>query len=631
MTLSIFKSLIYDIAKKIFQFNSVRTLLAFWFLIITLVPLTVVSAMIYSRTVQTRKTAIFDKLEAIRDLKVNEVSNWLDGRIGDVRTIAADNEIRMLERIYKGSEEYRQKDIAIIADARVHLDRFVRNFNAFYEIFILNPNTGKIMVSTDERDEGENHSNAPFFEETLKKRELFIKDIYYSDAEHKPSMAFSIPVFGLGGGDNIIGVLVARINLDASLYDLLLNRTGMGKTGETIIVNRNLVALNELRWHQDAPLKLRIKAKSALEAVSEKTGIVETEDYRGEKVLAAYAYIPLTGWGFVAKQDIQEVYAPIYQLRSWTLLIGITTLFGVILTALLTARTISMPIEAMHKGSEIIGSGNMDYKFGTDRKDEIGQLSRTFDQMIENIKNVTASRDELNKEIAERRHLEKAVLEIEEREKRRIGHDLHDDLGQQLAGISFKSQCMENSLREKASPDAEAAARIKFLIDRAKEQVKHLSRGLSPMVEKGERGLMVAMEELVDNTEKIFNVPCVLKCDKPVLIHNETAVTHLYRIAQESVTNAVRHAGPRNIAIGLGRDDDNITLTIKDDGKGIAEVAGQKNGMGLQTMRYRAHMIGASLDISPDVHGGTQVTCFFNDKSEKAVKSPEEGKRLNDN
>jgi hypothetical protein len=228
-------------AKKIFQFNSVRTLLAFWFLIITLLPLTVVSAMIYSQTVQTRKTAIFDKLEAIRDLKVNEVSNWLDGRIGDVRTIAADNEIRMLERIYKGSEEYRQKDIAIIADARVHLDRFVRNFNAFYEIFILNPKTGKIMVSTDERDEGENHSNAPFFKETLKKRELFIKDIYYSDAEHKPSMAFSIPVFGLGGSDNIIGVLVARINLDASLYDLLLNRTGMGKTGETLIVNRDLV------------------------------------------------------------------------------------------------------------------------------------------------------------------------------------------------------------------------------------------------------------------------------------------------------------------------------------------------------------------------------------------------------
>jgi signal transduction histidine kinase len=366
--------------------------------------------------------------------------------------------------------------------------------------------------------------------------------------------------------------------------------------------------------------KLRIEAKSAFEAVRGKTGIVETEDYRGEKVLAAYAYIPKTGWGFVAKQDIKEVYAPIYQLRSWTLLIGITTLFGVILIALLTAGT---------KGSEIIGSGNMDYKFGTDRKDEIGQLSRTFDQMIENIKNVTASRDELNKEIAERRHLEKAVLEIEERERRRIGHDLHDDLGQQLAGISFKSQCMENSLREKVSPDAEAAARIKFLIDRAKEQVKHLSRGLSPVVEKGERGLMVAMEELADNTEKIFNVPCVLQCDKPVPIYNESAVTHLYRIAQESVTNAVRHAGPGNIEIGLGRNDDNITLTIKDDGKGIAEVAGQKNGMGLQTMRYRAHMIGASIDISADVNGGTLVRCIYTDRSEMADKSPEESERVN--
>jgi hypothetical protein len=101
----------------------------------------------------------------------------------------------------------------------------------------------------------------------------------------------------------------------------------MGKTGETLIINRDLVVLNELRWHQDAPLNLRIKAKSALEAVSGKTGIVETEDYRGEMVLAAYTYIPRTDWGFVAKQDIKEVYAPIYQLRKWTFSIGILTCF----------------------------------------------------------------------------------------------------------------------------------------------------------------------------------------------------------------------------------------------------------------------------------------------------------------
>jgi hypothetical protein len=347
---------------KKFQFKSIRSRLTFWFAIIAVLPLIVVGVIIYNNMVDSRKTSIFHKLEAIRDLKVGEVNNWLDQRIGDVRILASDQEIRMLECIHEAKKEHTHEDIKIITTARDILKRYLKNYDAFYEIFIISPETKRILISTDERDEGKDRSKDPYFTEPLRTRELFIKDIYFSKTEEKPSMAFSIPVFDLHDSSHVTVILVARIDLDKSLYKLLLNRTGMGKTGETLIVNKDAVALNELRWHQNAPLNLKIKAKPAVDASRGKTGIVETVDYRGEMVLAAYTHIPLTRWGFVAKQDIKDIYAPIYEFRDLILFIGAITLAGVLIVAFRISRSISKPLEALYKGSEIIGGGNLDYK-----------------------------------------------------------------------------------------------------------------------------------------------------------------------------------------------------------------------------------------------------------------------------
>jgi len=337
-------------------------------------------------------------------------------------------------------------------------------------------------------------------------------------------------------------------------------------------------------------------------------------DYRGKPVLAAYTYIPQTKWGVIVKQDIDEVFAPIYELEKWTLLVVVMTAIGVVILAIMVSVSISKSVEALDKGTEIIGSGNLDHKVGTDRQDEIGKLSRKFDQMIEKIKLVTASRDELNKEIAERRILEKAVFEVEEQERQRIGYDLHDGLGQLLTGISFKSQYLFDSLKERSAPQTEDAKRITFLIDRAKEKVKLLSKGLSPIVGKGEESLMLAMKDLVARAEEMFNVHCRLRCDTPVLINNGSAVANLYRIAQEAVTNAVKHGKSKNIEVCLEREDDEIILTIKDDGNGIHEFNTGNSGMGLGIMKYRANIINASFYIRPLESGGTLVKCVLNDK-----------------
>ena len=149
-------------------------------------------------------------------------------------------------------------------------------------------------------------------------------------------MTFSIPIYGEDGG--IVAILVARIDLEHSLYELLLERAGMGNTGETLIINQDVVALNELRWYPDAPLKLNIKARPAVMASQGKTGITETPDYRGEEVLAAYTFIPRARWGFVAKQDLKEIYAPVQAMFIHILVVVLISAVAVYLLALFVAR-----------------------------------------------------------------------------------------------------------------------------------------------------------------------------------------------------------------------------------------------------------------------------------------------------
>lgn len=219
----------------------------------------------------------------------------------------------------------------------------------------------------------------------------------------------------------------------------------------------------------------------------------------------------------------------------------------------------------------------------------------------------------IGRDITERKRLEESLLKIEERERQHIGHDLHDDLGQMLIGILLKSKSMELKLKNNHTIKDKDLSEITSLLSKATQHVKELSLGLSPIVEEGEESLMVAMEQIASNSKILFDVKCAVKYDDPVPIHNERAVLQLYRIAQEAVTNAVKHADPGHIEIYLRKEDNVITITIQDDGRGISGMSERSNGMGMQIMKYRANAIGASLDIHSETDMGTSVTCTFPD------------------
>jgi PAS domain S-box-containing protein len=214
------------------------------------------------------------------------------------------------------------------------------------------------------------------------------------------------------------------------------------------------------------------------------------------------------------------------------------------------------------------------------------------------------------RDITERRRLEREILEISNREQRRIGHDLHDGVCQQLAAITYLLDILGDRLEEKKAPEFAEAQRIGNLINDANAHARSVARGLFP-VRLEEHGLVLAIEELTASVANRYRITCrLVNRAVPFNVDSETEL-HLYYIVQEALLNAVNHGKATSVIITLVPEADRLRLTIQDNGNGFEQTSKDRYGMGIRIMRYRAKVIGASLDLHSQLNHGTQITCVF--------------------
>ena len=217
----------------------------------------------------------------------------------------------------------------------------------------------------------------------------------------------------------------------------------------------------------------------------------------------------------------------------------------------------------------------------------------------------------IGREVTERRRLENEILEISTREQRRIGHDLHDGVCQQLSGIALIADTLADKLDEQRSTDAAEAHKIAELLNKANKQARGLARGLFPL-QLEENGLVAALEELTENATAFFNTRCEFISESPVVVQEHIMAHHLFYIAQEAILNAVKHGKAALIQVQLSAaNGDGYRLTVRDNGVGVNFPLPNGTGMGIRIMKYRARMIGAELDIAARPEGGTEVVCRF--------------------
>ncbi len=222
---------------------------------------------------------------------------------------------------------------------------------------------------------------------------------------------------------------------------------------------------------------------------------------------------------------------------------------------------------------------------------------------------LTVANEQLLRENEQRKSLERQILEISEREQRRIGQELHDSIGQQFTGIAFMTKVLEQRLSSKLPIEAARAAEIARLVNQATEQARSLAKGLHPIdLEAG--SLTSALEDLATGTQNLFGIKCTFECDKLIETGNANISVNLYRIVQEAINNAIKHGNAHNISIKMVLDSDKSVLTIENDGSVFPDTIDSK-GMGLQIMNHRAELIDGLLEVRKGAKGGAVVTCTF--------------------
>jgi len=209
-------------------------------------------------------------------------------------------------------------------------------------------------------------------------------------------------------------------------------------------------------------------------------------------------------------------------------------------------------------------------------------------------------------DVTERKRLQREILNLVESEQARLGHDLHDGVGQTMTGIISLLNALEHDLSGEPQKDAH---RIRELLQESVAEIRRMSHGLSPTSVKY-RGLRGGLELLAETARLNYRTPCTCEVDRSIEINDTEVETHLYRICQEAINNALRHGKPSHLFISLTKKNGDVILQIQDDGKGLEKAEKiAKPGIGLRVMEYRANLIGATLQAGPAPRKGFQVTC----------------------
>ena len=438
-------------------FGSIQTRLIFYFCLLFVVILVTTNLICivgvpftsYAGRQGQKKTEVFRSLKLIAELKEERLLRWIkelhsDAWIASENDFTVTNVLQLLEAIREfsaGGREDAELWVLVRQDKGYknlvkYLDNIISVYGVYNEILIADSETGTIIVSTDDADVGGNISQQPFFTGVLGNRDDYLSDIKLNPQSQQPTFQFSHVIKGKEG--EVVAVLVMEVNVDDIIKPMLHTGEGLGERGEALLVNKDVKILTSLK-HPLAdgstakPLEYQIKAKPAVLAASGEEGIIETKDYRGELVLAAYRYIRVTpewGWGMVVKRDAAELFAPLRQDIIYTSLIGLVGILVVIGLIIVIARSLTRSIVSLNQTAHEVAEGNLDARASVSSSDEVGFLATTFNSMLQRIQNwhnelddqvnvrtteLNKTNEELRKEIAERKKVEKELWENTER------------------------------------------------------------------------------------------------------------------------------------------------------------------------------------------------------------------------
>ena len=616
----------------------IRQKLLLVFLFIGVVPIVGIGILTFRRTADALRKHALSKLELVTDLKVKRLELFIDSVGADLQ-IAQDyynlqDHVPVLTTFanHRTAPEY----LAAVAA----LDRQLHTFatvKGYMDVVLADPQ-GRIVyrIAQGRSDLELDRFLADVDPEGFQgaQKGVYIAQVFLDRAAG--NTFFMLATAPIRGPDGIIvGFLAFQLPM-RTIYAAVQDSTGLGKTGETLIgtlEGQEILFLTPLRHVENAALTHRVRmgeprALPMQAAVSGKVGSGVSVDYRGEEVLAAWRHIPSVHWGMVAKTDAREAFAPVRVLQVTVLVISLIVLVVVMLLALGFAESLSKPIRALQRGAEIIRQGDRQYSVRTNATDEIGRLSRAFDDMVEALREKSLELEDSNKELQN-------LLYV-------TSHDLKEP----LAGIEMLSRLVQDEYAPRLDTEGQdvvqrivaASLRMRGLLD----DLLALSRARTVALptEEVEGGVVVqdAVTRL-EQTIKRTGAKVTVESNLPRLFADRTWATQgVYNL----VGNALKYTRPGQtpeVEIAAFRPNgtagDEVGVVVRDRGLGVAPEDAERifglfqravgkeiegHGAGLAIVRAVAQRHAGRAWVTPRDGGGSEFVITFGSRQRQETQ-----------
>jgi len=540
----------------------------------------------------------FSQMNSVRVIKTNLIENFFYNCKKDVQLATSSSDIQGIIRkinTIHNSSGFNNIDSNLYNFNNSFVNEISKEY--YNNIYIIGHN--KIIYPVKANNASNINKNL-LWRNTIESNSVYLNDFSQTDSLSQFHITLSSKI--IDSLNMPIGIIVFEILPDA-IDSIMLNNdpsNGLGISGESYLVGSDYLMRSSSRFQINSILNTQVKTEAVDSAFINLPGTKVIEDYRGVMVLSSYnkINIPNLNWAILVEIDYNEVTVPIYKIRNEITFISIFIFLIVLIVIIILSRKITYPIQKLNQAAHEVGLGNFEVEIHYNSNDEIGELSDTFNQMIEKLKTQAKELE------TERSKSLRSLIDGQETERQRLSRELHDSLGQLLIGLKLKHETCLNQMNLKTDSFIDLSA----LFDQTIEETRRISNNLMPAA-LSEFGLTTSIRNICNEITETTDINVQYKVEGSGKNLNLEVRIYLFRIIQEGLTNIIKHSNAQNANILLLFKEDVISICIEDDGCGFDQSKEKSfKSNGLNNIKDRVALLSGKLVIISAILKGTKIS-----------------------
>jgi signal transduction histidine kinase len=580
---------------------SISEKLIFYFVSLGVVVIIIIGTLSYHFAKKALLSRTFDQLISLRLEKKNRIEQFFLDRERDINLLSKSDEIK---RMIGGlNSQLKTGEEGGMVNYNSYLSKYIRAYGYYQRIYVAKP-AGEVM-SIDATPAGL-MINTASATPADKEIDNFCREIEATGNTITRDLTKSKLLIYIGTpvpdeANRMAGTLILEIPISAinKIMFGFTENNGLGNSGETYLVGSDYLMRSNSRFKEDAVLNLKVDTEAVKRAFQGESGLGIVRDYRNISCLSSFSSVNIgdLNWVILAEIDEQEAMVPVYTIRNSILLMSVIIAASVFIVALVVSNRITKPIKKLQKATEQISEGNYDISLKASSLDEIGRLTRTFNDMAIRLKKQS---EEITLEKTKR---VSSLIDGQEMERQRLSRDLHDSLGQSLLAVKIKLEQARNTNPEK---NQQIIYETQELLKSTIQEIRNISNNLMPSVLEAfgiEQGLM----NLCKNTEADTGIKINSSCENlPASVDSRLQI-YLYRISQEAINNITKHSEATKASIRISCCENCISLNIADNGKGFDADKDGFKGNGIMNIRERVQLLRGEFHLITSPGKGTRI------------------------